>query len=755
MASAIFFGGRRINYPGAYSEIDASELAGVSPGAVGIVALVGTAEGGRPLTCDSEFADATRSGKILERYRSGNLRTAGVFAFEPSNDEAVPGGAQRVVGIKVNPATQSSAQLLDINGDPSVDLLSRDWGQFTEQINIEIAAGTTVGKLITIHFEGETETLDDVGGEGALNVDYSVVGGYDTVIGTVSATQFLASGTKDVNGLVTERTANIPAPGVLNVVSSSVGDTTQSLIAVGLDGLGVVVTDTIALNGTTPVQGTTVFTKIISTRLTAATAGTVTVSDFPVVTTLFTLAPAVLTRGIEDVSLLTAGSATVEVDTNSATDIVIEFLTTAGSTTYVRVSLATAGVTPELVAVPAGGATVVRIHLGDVPVARTVTYGANAFVSAHATFPTVSRLADYINTRSGFTATVLTSDLGMLVSTFDYLSAPIVAAPGTDFGADLMAVVNAINARSGYVSASRATGGVLVPANTTSPVYLSGGTEGTTTINEWREAFELLKKRRVNTIVPLTNDPAVHNLLLQHLRLRAGVLRSEANGYVGIGTGGGAGETKSNIKSQIRTLGSRHVSAVSQEGRRFDPDTGELTWYPPWMVAVVAAGMQAGSPVAEPLTFKRPLFTDVRQDSSWSPEDDFEEMIDSGLMFIENKDQVGIRWVRSITTHLADDNAVFSEMSANESANTAIYELRRGLELRIGKRGLVGSVAAIKGLANDLLSRLVDDNIIVAYRGLSVEQIGDVFPVSVELAPVLPINFIPITVHLVVARAAA
>lgn len=121
----------------------------------------------------------------------------------------------------------------------------------------------------------------------------------------------------------------------------------------------------------------------------------------------------------------------------------------------------------------------------------------------------------------------------------------------------------------------------------------------------------------------------------------------------------------------------------------------------------------------------------------------------------EKVDNVGIRWIRSITTHLADDNVVFTEMSANESANTAVFELRRQLELKIGQRGLAGSAAAIKGLANDVLGRLIDDEIIVAYRALQVDQIGDVFPVSVEIAPVLPINFIPITVHLVAVRAAA
>src|SRR5690606_35939434 len=157
-------GGRRINIPGAYSRLDTSQLATSSPSATGIVAIIGTAEGGKPLSVAPEDSDHTRTSTVIDRYRPGSdLRTGALFALEPSIDEAVPNGAQRVVAVKVNPATQSSADFDDANGDPSLTLTSRDYGLFTTQINVEIAAGTTQGKKLTIVFEGDTETFDDVG----------------------------------------------------------------------------------------------------------------------------------------------------------------------------------------------------------------------------------------------------------------------------------------------------------------------------------------------------------------------------------------------------------------------------------------------------------------------------------------------------------------------------------------------------------------------------------------------------------------
>ena len=756
MATSIFFNGRRINVPQAVSKIDASALSTISPSAVGIVALIGTAEGGKPLSVDESVSDMTRSGQVFDKFRSGDLRTSSLFCFEPSLDEAVPNGAQKIVAVKVNPATQSTATLQDAAATDAVDLTSVDYGLFTEQINITIEAGTTVGKKVSIAFEDELEVFDDVGGTAAFTVGYTAGSdGYDTLTGAVTSTQFLAAATKAETGLTTERTNDIPSAGVLDVASSAAGDTTQTITVYGLDGSDVPIKEAIALNGTTNVTGTVSFTKVLGCVLSAAAVGTVTVSDSPVTTTLFTLAPAALTKGV----VLTTntpvnGVVTVTIDTDDATDCVVRGTNAAGTEIAERYDLTAANTTP--VVGTTTFAKITQLEIGDTAAARTITLSCNAEATSHSTYSTIQKLVDRLNTLDGFlAAAVVPNPTTFLMTSMDFATAVTLVGVTADFTADLNAVITAINTGSGYVSAARATSASAVPANTASPAFLTGGIEGTTTITQWQEAFELLRKRRVTTIVPLTRDPAVHNLLATHLVERAGSLRSEANGYVGLATADGAGETRANIKSQIRALSTRHISAISEECQRFDPDTGVATWYPPYIYASIAAGMQAGSAIGEPMTRKRPNITDIRNDSSWSAENDSSEMIDAGLMFSEKADTTGIRWVRSITTHLADDNVVFTEMSANEAANTAVFRLRSQLELKIGQRGLAGSAAAIKGLANDELGRLIDDEVIVAYQALQVEQIGDVFPVSVQIAPVLPINFIPITVHLVAVRAAA
>lgn len=757
MATAIFFGGRRINDPGAYTVLDASELAGVSPSSVGIVALVGTAEGGKPLTIDSTFSDHTRPEGVLSTYKSGDLRIAGQFAFAPSLDDAVPGGAQRLVCVKVNPATQSTVTLPDALAADALDLTSADWGQFADQINVTVEAGTLTGRKITIIFEDTVEIFDDVGGEEVFDLLYTPGGdGYDTALATLTSSLLSVVATKAETGLSAELTAPTPVgfPSLVSVSSANAGDTTQTVTYYGLAG-GAAVQETISLNGTAAVvTARTDWSHILGVTVSAVTAGALSVVDGGS-NAIATVTAGQTARGVVEVTNASAtGFLTVSIDADTVIDVAVFGTSAAGAAIGERFDMTSGNTTPVVGSVPFGSVTIMA--LGEAIGARTITVSTTSVSASLSLYNTVSKLADRLNTIPGLTATTTAANATNYdPALLDNVTSQSVVGSAHNFLGDLNAMVVAINANSALVDAAAATGSTAPPANTTGAVYLTGGIEGVVTASEWQAAFNLLKKRRVNIIVPLSWDPAIHALLAPLLVEKAGRLRSEANGYIGIGTAGGAGETKVNIKSQIRALNTRHLSAISEEVKRSNPDTLEEEWFPPYVYAVLAAGMQAGSPIGEPLTHKRPFLTDVRNDPTWSVEDDKEEMIDAGLMFSEKKDTTGTRWVRSVTTHVSDDNVVFVEMSANEAANKAVFDLRAFLEAKIGKKGLAGSTASIKGLAAAALDAAIRDQTIVAWRSLQIEQIGDVFPVSVEIAPVLPINFIPTTVHLVAVRIAA
>jgi len=71
---------------------------------------------------------------------------------------------------------------------------------------------------------------------------------------------------------------DIAATGTVGVYSSDATDT-QNVTITGRDSSGVIVSETLTLNGTTKVSGTQNFERILKIVLSAAAAGTVTVED--------------------------------------------------------------------------------------------------------------------------------------------------------------------------------------------------------------------------------------------------------------------------------------------------------------------------------------------------------------------------------------------------------------------------------------------------------------------------------------------
>ena len=766
MATSIFFNGRLISVPGSYSEVDASGLEAVGLSAAGIVAVLGTAEGGKPasvMTKPSEFLRVRKPEAGRALFRSGDLREVMGLVFEPSADTDIPGGAVEVVAMKVNPAVQSAGQFPNAFGN-ALALTSLDYGAFTEQVNVAIAAGTTKGKLLTIQFEDQVEAVDDLGGDDIFQLKYTKpTGGWDTMLARVNAGGVVrADATRATLGKDSDITP-LAAPGTIEVVSSAAGDTTQQVTIYGLDGTGAVKAETLLLNGLTARVGTQAWgaAGVLGAAITGTTVGTVLVRASGGGATVISLAAGAspvkgLVRGV---CMYANGAATIVADGASTSVVILVGKSPTGATQLEKLTLAGA--------VPVVGAAlwseITAIVLGAVAVARTVTSSAIALLTTPATQNTMQKIADYANARAiagtgGFVATLVTSQTKMSPAELDVSTAAVScldpANPG--FRADLYALVNWINQNSELVSAvasAGATGGA--PTNTTSAVYLQGGSEGTTLFTHWQQALNLLKQTNVNTVVVLTADPAVHAAADAHCAYMGGIGRSERDCVAGVMNAGMNGlATKTEIKAQIVNLNSRHTRVWAQNIDRYN-SAGERQTFPPPFGAAVIAGMQAGAVVGTPLTHKFANILDFDQHNSWNPTDDAEELVQAGLCFCENVEGVGRRIVRNVTTHLSTDNLAFTEGSVNQAVNFATFNFRTNMEFAVGKKGFSGTVNAGKGVAINTLGLLVDNQILVAHRALNLELVLDVMEVSVEIAPVLPINFVRSILHLVTVRQTA
>jgi len=859
MASTIFFNGRVIATPGSYSQIDASGLEQVGLGASGIVAIVGSAEGGVPASAFSrgdQLVGITTPDRARRTFRSGDLREACSMVFEPSRDPQILAGAQVAVPVKVNPATQSTAVLSAAAGT-SILVTSQDYGAFTSQINVALAAGSTSGRLVTVVFEATTEATDNVGGDSMFSLNYvpPAVGGWETMTLQILSDRLRARGTRTDVGMNGDITLATPA-GAVTVVGNA-NNVGVLLTVYGNTATANGVRETVQIAATN-VTFSTAFTAVIGAELSVAAVTSAVVIQDAAPATLITIGIGDQYQGVVPQTGFFVANTSLLLSADAATtdEVHLWGLNASGVAQSERVDMAgTTGVRTS-----SNWSRIDRIVLGDIAAARTITVRGVAAESVNSVQSSLQRMVDYFNARqvgssTGFiaelldgspemnpsrldltsstggtnvfnppTVAVFTAGVDALVSTLNTGSALVTAsriafaaqirtlsftvsntttytatidgtacaytsdgsATAAEIQAGVIAAINNNTTVSGYVVASagststtvvvtgltpnaytfaatnmtftntQALAGVgQLPSNTVagSPVFLAGGSEGTATFSDWQYALNLLRQRRVNTVVVLTGDPAVHAELEAHCAYMCGVGRSERDGCVGLSALDGNGDplntlpSLTSVRAQIRDLNSRHLRAFAQTVDRYNT-SGERETLQPWFLAVLAAGMQAGSNVGTSLTHKYVNVLGHAQHTSWNPVENGEELIQSGLCFLEEVPNIGRRFVRNVTTYLTSNNIAYTEASVNEAVNYAVYEFRSSLEAMVGRQGTQSNVNALRGIAASKLTQLLNEGIIVAWRALSVSLNVDVMEVSVELAPVIPVNFIRSTIYL-------
>lgn len=763
MATTLFFDGTSTSIPGAYTRIDASALDAVGAGAVGVIALLGTAEGGIPYTAlanGSEIPVVRKLEQSDAMFRGGDLREAMAMAFAPSNDGDIPGGARQVLALKVNPATQSTAVLPNSEGD-ALDLTSIDYGLHTGQINVSIDDGTTQGKLLTIVFESITESVDDLGGDDIFTLRYADgTNGWATAAAAVLAGgHIIASGLRSSTGLDGDVATALAANRAVRVVSADNADIGQTVRVYGLAVGGALQVEDIVLNGTTPVAGLLTFAAgdVFAAEVIGTTAGAVTVEDNGGSNDDIFVIPlgANQSQGLfRGAGMFAAGTLSVQLDAAGTPAVILVGTSTTGAVQREKVVMT--GATP--VVTSSSWSSITHVILGDVAAARTFTISGTIALGVATIQNTIQKMADYFNARAvtgggTFTFEILTGEVNFDPVNLDVsTTTPSILDTTVGFTADLYAVANWINSNSALISAevsAGATGGA--PSNTVSPIFLGGGVEGATSFSDYQAALNLLKQvvGVFMTVVPLSHDPAVHAAVKAHCAYMCGQGKSERDAVVGAQNVGLTDvPDKTELKSQILALNSRHVRVTGQAVTRFNR-AGESERFQPMFQAVVLAGLQAGARIGTPLTRKYVDVVDFDQDSSWNPFDDADEMIQAGLIFLETISGRGHRVVRNVTSHLSSDNLAFIEASCNQAANYAALRFRTRLDEIVGDANFAGTIASMRSQAVGELGLLVEEGPIVDWDALTLEQTLDVLEVEVEMAPVIPINFVPITIHLV------
>lgn len=370
-----------------------------------------------------------------------------------------------------------------------------------------------------------------------------------------------------------------------------------------------------------------------------------------------------------------------------------------------------------------------------------------------ATYDTVQELVDRLNSVAGFAATVVagsanTASLNGLDGTTNQdVKTALYAAT-----ANLQAVIDFMNsAAEGYLTATRATNATQPPANIPF-TYLAGGSDGNVTNTDWSDCLDALQTVDVQWVVPLSSDASIHAMADAHVAFMSNAGKMERRAFVG----GATALTISNASDAAELLNSDRTAYCWPGIYDYDAD-GNLTLYPPYILAAICAGAFSGMNPGEPLTNKPLAIYGVETEIAEPTDTDY--LIQSGVLAVRNTGR-GFRVVKSISTWLNNQNYNRVEVSTGAAVDFVTRNVREALQEFVGRKGSPITIGQAISRTESSLRELarpepVGPGILVGdvqnppYRNITAELEGDVLRIQFECSPVIPINYVLATVYAV------
>lgn len=384
----------------------------------------------------------------------------------------------------------------------------------------------------------------------------------------------------------------------------------------------------------------------------------------------------------------------------------------------------------------------------------TLTAGSSPAVDiAFADFGTVSALVDKINSLGGYTAQVLDrSDNEATLNGLDFVTSQDVKTAAYTVRADLQAIIDWFNTVAfEYVTASRKDAVGTVPASIPY-TFMTGGSDGNTITTDWYDALTALQNKDVQWVAATTGDAAIHALIDTHVDFASGTLRRERRAILGTDLG----TSDAQALEAAKALNSKRTSLVHIGHHKYAL-SGKLELRPAYMTAALIAAGFAGTNPGTPMTNKTLKVQGLERDLL-NPTDT-DELLLGGVLPVENTDS-GYKVVQSITTWLGDQKYNNREQSCGAALDFTVRNVREALDVLRGSKSnpilLSRAIATTKTTLTELAREepqgpgvLAGDDASPAFRNITASIEGDVMRVQFECSPVIPNNYILVTVYAV------
>jgi hypothetical protein len=430
-----------------------------------------------------------------------------------------------------------------------------------------------------------------------------------------------------------------------------------------------------------------------------------------------------------------------------------------------------------------GGNVVLNVGFNGVAATATIAIddtkitlnAGTPIVFEKANYPTMKELVDDINIRTGWAASVSSTQYNQLSpEVLDQVSAIGALSP-----AGKPAMIKKDAAEVQWMFANSTLIELVDPVMCGLPsaltkTALAGGLKGGTSMASIVAALEKFTKFHVNFVLPLfsrdaTADisdsltdstsaytiDAIHQLVKSHISMmKTTKKRSERQGYLSLK------KSFVDCKDQAGVLADGRQQLFIQDVRQVDA-AGNIKWFQPWALAAMVAGARSGSSIGEPMTFKFMNVSGIRHTAQpmstaeadividFDPDTMTDEAIQAGITFLESRQGGGFRVVVDNTTYGRDGNFVWNRGNVIYAADIVAINLRNQLEdIYVGRKNTV-KVAEIASTAASILETLRAQGVLVAtpdaptgFKDLSVRLEGNTIYVTVTIKIVEGIDFI-------------
>lgn len=415
--------------------------------------------------------------------------------------------------------------------------------------------------------------------------------------------------------------------------------------------------------------------------------------------------------------------------------------------------------------------TTATLDITDTTLTTTVSGGSGAALSINLSdYTTLSELANFINSQTGYSASVEATATQTNPVLLDNVSSLGICSTAADLEPGRVK-----KAAANY--ATRMTESAVLDFEENTLVglpevqgitFLEGGAKGSTLAADYVSAMIELESINVNFVLPLFSRDAsedisdgltesgstytidaIHASTKNHvLKMSTAKIKRHRQAFLSFWGSFSDAQSKSGQMANAR------ISMSMQRSSQVDSQ-GVIQNYLPWHTAAIAVGMQAAgfyksitNKFANVISFEDPSGFD-----SGSP-GDIETAIDSGLLFLEQA-VVGNKWVVDQTTYGIDTNFVYNSIQAMYTVDLISLDLAESMQTQFVGQSLadVDASTAISFIAAkfDAFKKqkltAASDDAPLGFKNAKVSINGPIMEVSVEVKPATAILFIPITLE--------